>query len=137
MLDSGLPITVIGLDMCDGDAQWTDEQFVQLEGLNETGRFVAKSFGKIREFYKKNGSESVMNCDALAMMCVLYPGFVRKTINTHASCITDHSEAYSQVIFYKEGFTYDGVDNDFVYNVTLVTDAAKNKYFEIYKAAIQ
>nr|MCR5178943.1 nucleoside hydrolase [Lachnospiraceae bacterium] len=27
MLDSGLPITVIGLDMCDGDAQWTDEQF--------------------------------------------------------------------------------------------------------------
>ena len=46
-------------------------------------------------------------------------------------------ETYAEVLFYKEGFTYDGVDNDFVYNVTLVTDAAKNKYFEIYKAAIQ
>ena len=136
MLDSGLPITVIGLDMCDGDAQWTDEQFVQLEGLNETGRFVAKSFGKIREFYKKNGSESVMNCDALAMMCVLYPGFVRKTINTHASCITDHSEAYSQVIFYKEGFTYDMIKNDFEYHVVLVSEVNKSAYFNTYLEAI-
>lgn len=137
MLDSGLPVTVIGLDMCDGDAQWTDEQFVQLEALNETGRFVAKSFGKIREFYKKNGSESVMNCDALAMMCVLYPGFVRKTINTHASCITDHSEAYSQVIFYKEGFTYDMIKNDFEYHVVLVSEVNKSAYFNTYLEAIK
>ena len=107
MLDSGLPITVIGLDMCDGEAMWTDNQFTELEGLNGIGKFTAKSFGKIREFYKSNGSEDVMNCDSVAMMCALYPEFVKNTINTHASCITDEGETYSQVLFYKEGFTYD------------------------------
>lgn len=137
MLDSEIPLTIIGLDMCSEDAMWTDKQFEELEALNDTGRFVAESFGKIREFYKSNGSEDVSNCDALAMMCVLYPGFVKSTMSCHGSCITQKGETYAEVLFYKEGFTYDGVDNDFVYNVTLVTDAAKDRYFEIYKAAIQ
>ncbi len=137
MLDAGLPVTVIGLDVCDGEAQWTDAQFVQLEAQNETGRFVAKSFGKIREFYKNNGNEDVMNCDALAMMCALYPGFVKGTINTYASCITDASEANSQVIFYKEGFTYDAVKNDYDYKTVLVTEADKGAFFTNYLAALQ
>ena len=47
--------------MCDGEAIWTDNQFTELEGLNGIGKFTAKSFGKIREFYKSNGSEDVMN----------------------------------------------------------------------------
>lgn len=130
MLDSGLPITVIGLDMCDGKAMWTDDQFTELESLNDIGKFVAKSFGKIREFYKSNGSENVMNCDSVAMMCALYPEFVKNTVSTHASCITDEGETYSQVIFYKKGFTYDVVKNDFDYNVTLVTEADKAAYFK-------
>lgn len=137
MLDAGLPITVIGLDMCGGEAQWTDDQFAELEALNDTGRFVAESFGKIREFYKSNGSETVMNCDTLAVMCALCPGFVKSTINTHASCITEQGETYSQVIFYKEGFTYDVVKNDFDYNVVLVTEVDKPSYFKNYKEAIK
>ena len=137
MLDSGLPITVIGLDMCGGEAQWTDDQFAELEALNDTGRFVAKSFGKIRKFYKSNGSETVMNCDTLAVMCALRPGFVKSTINTHASCITEQGETYSQVIFYKEGFTYDVVKNDFDYNVVLVTEVDKPSYFKNYTEAIK
>ena len=137
MLDSGLPITVVGLDMCGGEAMWTDNQFAQLEGLNDTGKFVAKSFGKIREFYKSNGSENVMNCDALAMMCALNPEFLKSTVNTHASCITESGETYSQVIYYKEGFTYDAVKNDFDYNVVLVTEADKAAYFNNYLEAIR
>ena len=136
MLDSGLPITVIGLDVCDNDAMWTDSQFEELEGLNAAGSFVAKSFGKIREFYRGNGSADVMNCDSMAMMCALFPDFVRSRINTHASCITGEGETYAQVIYYKEGFTYDGAKNDFDYNVELITDADKASYFANYKAAL-
>ena len=137
MLDSGLPITVIGLDMCGGEAMWTDSQFEELESANDIGEFVAKSFGKLREFYKSNGSEDVMNCDSLAMMCVLYPGFVTDTINTHASCITEEGETFSQVIYYKEGFTYDVVKNDFDYNVTLVSGVCGSDYFDLYLQAIE
>ncbi len=138
MLDSGIDITVIGLDMCDGEAQWTNKQMEILEKTNDTGRFVAKSFGKIREFYAANGSaDSVMNCDALAMTCVLNPDFVKKTVECHASCITDPGEAYSQVIFYRKGFTYDVAANDFDYNVRLVNEVVKSDFFTMYRDAIK
>ncbi|MBR4209326.1 MAG: nucleoside hydrolase [Lachnospiraceae bacterium] len=137
LLDSGIPVTVVGLDMCGGEAQWTDEQFVELAAVNETGKFVAESFGKIREFYAANGSAgSVMNCDSLAMTCVLNPDFIQKTISCHGSCITDAGETYAQVIYYQKGFTYDVVANDFVYNVTLVSQADKGTYFDRYLSAI-
>ena len=137
MLDSGIPVTVIGLDMCGGAAQWTNAQFAELEKVNETGKFVAASFGKLREFYAANGSaDSVMNCDALAMTCALYPDFVKKTISCHASCITAPGETYAQVIYYQKGFTYDAVANDFDYNITLVADVDWESYFRRFLEAI-
>ncbi len=136
MLDSELPITIIGLDMCDGEAQWTDEQFDELSEQGEIGGFVTKSFGEIREFYRDNGSDTVMNCDALAMMCVVHPDFINETINTHASCVCEKGETYGEVIFYKEGFTYDLVDSDFDYNVKLVTDVDKKSFFSNYLDAL-
>ena len=42
------------------------------------------------------------------------------------------------MIFYKEGFTYDVVKNDFDYNnVTLVTEVDKAAYFTNYINAIR
>ena len=79
-----------------------------------------------------------MNCDTLAMMCVLYPDFVKSTVNTCASCITAEGETNSQVIFYKEGFTYDVVKNDFEqFNTVLVTNVNKAAYFNTYLNAIK
>lgn len=138
MTDFGIPVTVIGLDMCGGDAMWTDSQFEKLEKSGDTGAFVAKSFTKIREFYASNGSEgTVMNCDSLAMMCALYPEFIQDSIMTHASCITDKGETYAQVIFYKKGFTYDIVKNNFTHNVRLVTKVDSTNYFNNYLNAVE
>lgn len=138
MLDSGIPVTIIGLDMCDGAAMWTSKQFEELEKAGSIGSFVAKSFGKIREFYAANGSDdATMNCDSVAMMCVLKPDFVKASLQTHGSCQTTEGEAYAQVIFYKKGFTYDLVKNEFDYNVTLVNDVDKGAYFRLYKDAVQ
>ena len=133
MLDGGMPITVIGLDMCDGEAQWTNEQFKTLEASGEIGRFVTDSFFMIRQFYEMNGSENeVMNCDCLAMMCAVEDGFINKTIDCHGSCITEPGETYGQVIFYKKGFTYDVATNDFDYNVVLISDVDKADYFDLF-----
>jgi len=138
MLDSGIPITIIGLDMCGGEAEWTDANFAKLAKANEIGAFVASSFGKIREFYVANGSiGTVMNCDPLAVMCALYPDFVNATMKCHASCIVEEGETYAQVIFYKEGFTYDMAKNDFEYNVTLVSDVDGEDYFRNFLNAIR
>ena len=138
MLESGIPITIIGLDMCDGLSQWTNAQFDTLEKTNEIGKFVSASFGKLREFYASNGSaDSTMNCDSVAMMCMIKPDFVLSSVKAHGSCITDAGEAYAQVIFYKEGFTYDMVKNDFDYNVTLITEVDKANYFNNYLQTIK
>ena len=76
--------------------------------------------------------------DGMAMMCVLYPDFVKDSIQTHASCITQEGETYAQVIFYQEGFTYEMVPNAFdSYHVTLVTEVAKDSYFTRYLDAIK
>ena len=137
MLDAGIPVTVIGLDMCADEAMWTGAQFEDLKNTNDTGAFVTASFAKLREFYAQNGSEdATMNCDCLAMMCVLYPDFVKESVQTHASCIDEEGETYAEVLFYREGFSYDVVKNDFDYNVTLVTDVKKNEYYDRFKAAI-
>lgn len=138
MLDSGIPVTVIGYDMCGGDAAWTDEQFGRLEASGDTGRFVAKALEKIRAFYEKNGSDAVSVCDPEAIMCALHEDFIKESIKCHASCITESGETYGEVIFYKEGFTYDlEVPEDLDYNVTLVTDVDRAGYFDRYLEGIQ
>ena len=138
MLDFGAPVTVIGLDMCDGEAQWTDGQFEALSASGAIGRFVTDSFSGLRAFYAQNGSVGlVMNCDSLAMLCAIEPGFVNRTIQCHGSCLTEPGEAYAQVIFYKEGFIYDVAANDFDYNVSLVSDVDKDDYFNTYLCRIQ
>lgn len=133
MLDFGVPVTIVGLDMCSNRAQWTNEQFTMLRSSGIIGRFIADSFSKIRKFYADNGSSgSVMNCDSVAMLAALEPDFVRKTAACHGSCLTDPGEAYAQVIFYQQGFTYDVASNDFDYNVTLVTEVDSSRYFSRY-----
>ena len=78
------------------------------------------------------------NCDALAMMCLVHPEFVSETVQCHASCITAPGETLGQVIFYREGFTYDALpDVSPDYNVTLVTRVNASDFFDLYLAAIR
>ncbi len=138
VLDFGIPVTIVGLDMCGGEAMWTGTQFDKLGKTNNIGAFITTSFGKIREFYASNGSaDATMNCDSVAMMCMIKPDFVRSSVKAHGSCITDQGETYAQVIFYQEGFTYDVVSNDFDHNVTLITDVDKANYFNNYLQIIK
>ncbi|MCR4746383.1 MAG: nucleoside hydrolase [Lachnospiraceae bacterium] len=138
LLDSKLNISIIGLDVCGGDAMWTTENFEKLKKANEIGKFVDSSFNKLRDFYRKNGIDgSIMNCDALAMMCVLNPDFVTKEINCHGSCITEKGETFGQVIFYLKGFTYDVADtSDYDFNVSLVNEVKSDEYFDRFLKAI-
>ena len=92
----------------------------------------------IRDFYASNGSAgAVMNCDALAMTCALYPSFIRNTIQCHGSCIIEPGETWGEVLFYQKGFTFDAVSNDFDYNVTLITDVDRERFFSNYLSAIR
>ncbi len=137
MLEFGLPVTVVGLDVCGGESMWSDLQFAKLKESGEIGRFVAESFSGIRQYYAENGSEGlVSNCDAAAMLCALRPDFIKDTTLCHGSCVTDPGETFAQVLFYQEGFTYDLSEGDYDYNVTVVSDVDRPRYFNLYMNAI-
>lgn len=130
LLDFDVPVTIIGLDVCDGDSKWNDENFKELTQSGMIGWFVADAFRIIREYYAKNGSVgSVMNCDGTAMMCVVYPDFVNDSRQCHGSCITEPGETYGQVLFYQKGFSYDMVSGDYDYNVTLICGVKREAFF--------
>ena len=138
MLDSGIPVTVTGLDMCMGDSMWSDEQFRKLEASGDAGAFLSKAFAKIRDFYRGNGEESVAVCDPVALLCAMDEDFLRDSITCHGSCITEEGETYGEVLFYKKGFTYDwDVPEGLVYNVRLVTDVDRTGYFDRYLRGIK
>ena len=138
VLDFGVPVTVIGLDVCDGESKWSDDNFEKLAKFGKVGRFVTDSFRQIREFYKSNGSAgSVMNCDGTAMICVVCPEIISDSRQCHGSCITESGETYGQVIFYQKGFKYDLTSGeDFDYNVTLVSDVDRRACFMEYLSRI-
>ncbi|MBO4394718.1 MAG: nucleoside hydrolase [Eubacterium sp.] len=138
MLESGIPITVVGLDVCGGRTRLTDQQFEALKNLNDVGYFIATSFRKLREFDAANGSpDKSMDCDGCAMMCCLDPDFTTESIPVYGSCITEPGETYGQVIFYKKGFTYDVAGNDYDYHVALTENVDRTKFYEWFRAVIQ
>ena len=133
LLEFGAPVTIVGLDVCGGASMWSDHVFEKLHKAGDIGRFVADSFAGIRQYYAQNGFESlVSNCDGVAMMCVLRPDFIKEKLQCHGSCVTDPGETYGQVIFYRQGYTYDLSAGDFDYNVTLVSEVDRSRFFTRY-----
>ncbi len=137
MLDSGIPVTIAGLDMCE-DCAWSSKDFDKLEKTNETGSFITKSFTEIRKFYAANDvGEEVQICDPVIVMCALDPDFMNESIKCHASCIADSGETYGLVIYYIDGFTYDSQIKFDDYNINVITDIDASEYFDNFVKAIK
>ena len=130
MLELGVPVTVIGLDM-DDEPTWTDEaKLEEMKKGSEIQRFIATATRKLLEFKKGNGIPAVDLPDAVAMGCLVWPDFVEETTLCYGSCITDPGETYGMVIFYKDGFTYDSMPKIGKCNVSVVTKAKKNEFVD-------
>ena len=137
LMDSGLPVTVLGLDMCQGDALWGKEEFDTLSAAAGLPAFVADSFTVFRRDFTEGGFDGLVNnCDAVAMMCVVQEDFVTDTISCQGSCIIDSGEAYGQVIYYLENVGYDMVEKELAYATTLVSGIRAGEFFERYLAAV-
>lgn len=100
MLNSGIPITVAGFDLCLGDAALTPDE---LDGLTNTslGRFIAEGNRVKLAFNEKlTGIPFVDLPDAVAMAAVLHPDVVTESVTAHCYCCTKETPAYGQVIIY-------------------------------------
>ncbi len=125
MLELGVPVTVIGLDM-DDEPTWVSEaQWKEMGKGSRLQVFIHKATGKLLEFKQGNGINALDLPDAVAMACLVWPDFVTGTAKCYGSCITAKGETHGMVIFYKEGFTYDSMPIIGEANVTVVTKAKK------------
>jgi len=98
LLKSGIPITIIGLDMCLGDSSLNEEDLKKLSELSYKGSFVEKCTSKILEHnIKVFGSYNADIPDAVAVSACLWNETVKDKTNVFCECITEDDEHYGQV----------------------------------------
>ena len=130
MLELGVPVTVIGLDM-DDEPTWTyEEKLQEMREGNEIQRFMAACTHKLLEFKKRNGIPAVDLPDAVAMACLVWPDFVQETTLCYGSCITTPGETYGMLVYYKNGFTYDSMPQIGKCNISVVSKAKKDEFVD-------
>ena len=130
MLELGVPVTVIGLDMAD-EPTWIGEDALRRMGEGSPAqRFLARAVGKLLAFKKGNGIAAVDLPDAVAMACLVWPDYVQGTALCCGSCLTELTEAYGMVIFYRDGFVYDSMPKTGQPNVSVVTKAKKTEFVQ-------
>ena len=121
VLSSGIPITVVGLDMCEDDSTvFSKLDMKELAEGSEQGAFLVKSWGKLLDFREKNKNLNTVDvCDAVAMACMVIDNMILETKECHAVCITDDSAAYGQVIFFRKDMAYDSMPKISNYETTV------------------
>ena len=132
MLDSGIKITIIGLDVCETVEAFFDSiQLTAMANGNPALQFASLSFSKLLEFrMRTRGVDNVDLCDAIAMGCLIWSDYVVDGIDCSASCITHDCEARGQVIFYRTDLAYDSMPEIGNANVRLVTGVNLENYYE-------
>jgi purine nucleosidase len=132
MLDSGIDITIVGLDVCEtAKAHLSSLQLAAMERIGPVLQYVSRSFRKLLEFRKRTrGLDNVDICDAIAMGCLIWSDYIVDEINCSAVCINHDCEAHGQVIFYRTDIVYDSMPEIGDANVRLVTDVNLDHYFE-------
>ncbi len=133
MLDSGIPVTIIGLDVCDSqDALISGDELNKMEHGNDLQRYVALSFSKLLAYREETqGQDNVDICDAIAMSNVIWPDLTGDILLCHATCITDgECAAHGEVIFYRTDITYDSMPDFGDPNVILIVNENYNDLYQ-------
>lgn len=129
LFDSGLPITVIGLDTNVESTYITREDQTALVQGNELEYYIGTALNGLMKFNQTAIGQDIATLpDPIAMGCVLWSDYIQESVTCHASVITDPGETYGQVLFYKEGHGYDvsfSFDN---YNVAVVTETRSDLF---------
>ena len=137
MLDSGVPVTVVGLDIMNSEVRLNAEILTAMKNSSPTQRFIALANEKYLNFCRDElHSSDALFCDPVTMAVALWDDFVLETATCHASCITEPNETYGQVLFYRKNHMYDTMVTFDSYPVEVVTKIKGAEFFPRYRAAI-
>ncbi len=102
MLDFGVPVTIVGYDMCVGETAWTAEDTARLlANGSEVAQYAVRINSKLREYSMAHcGQDLIDVCDAVALGCMLWPEVIKGTAACVSHVCTGEPETYGQVILY-------------------------------------
>jgi len=123
MLDSGIPVTIIGFDMCEGDIGMDVDELTFLSKSGKVGKFLDEATKVLLEFNRQTRSVSMVDLpDAVAMAVALWKDeFVLSKKKCHALCCYNDGPLYGQVVFYEQGRTYEAMPEISDYNAEVIT----------------
>lgn len=101
MLESEIPITIIGFDLCLGPAAFVGSEVDEIAKKGPIVNFAMSCTAALRKFnIKRRGFDSIDLPDAVAMGVALWDDLVIEDVSCYAFCCTQEKQAYGQVILY-------------------------------------
>ena len=101
VLTSGIPMTIMGFDLCLGQAAMQKEDLEYLKKASSAGAFAAKCTTALLNYnLQKRGEYFVDLPDAVAMGVALWPDIVKEDVYAYCYCCTKEEPAYGQVIIF-------------------------------------
>lgn len=101
LLESGIPITIIGFDLCIGEAAWNREDMARISNSGPAGRFAVDCNTQLLRYnLRRSGRHIVDLPDAVAMGAALWPDMVTGTREVYAYCCIGDARCYGQVVLY-------------------------------------
>ncbi|MBQ6240732.1 MAG: nucleoside hydrolase [Firmicutes bacterium] len=110
MLDSGIPVSIAGFDLCVGDIEIDLDELAEIAAASPQGAFLKDATAVLLDFNRKTRGQDLIDLpDAVAMACSIWPETVADRINVYCYTCIDNGPCYGQVIFYREGSTYESM----------------------------
>lgn len=126
MLDSGIPVTIAGFDLCTGEIGFDKKELAILEAGNAPGKFLEKATKVILQFnIDTRGAYLVDLPDAIAVAAALWDDFVTGSVECFCTCSTLPGETYGQVIMYRKGSTYESMPAIKGYNSRVISSVSE------------
>lgn len=104
MLRSGIPITIIGFDLCTGEATLNRRDIEILSAGGPMAKFSVDCNKALISYNLRRSGEYVIDLpDAVAMAVALWDDIVLDRTTAYCHCCTKEERAYGQVIIYPKG----------------------------------
>lgn len=101
LLQSGIPVTVIGFDMCLGESAWNKADLEAVRASGPVGRFAVECNTELLNYNLRRSGEHIVDLpDAVAMGVALWDDFVLESRPVYCHCCVEDGPCYGQVIVY-------------------------------------
>ncbi len=108
MLESGIPITIIGFDLCLGEAAVSEQELNSLSVAGTLGKFACDCTSKLKQYnFERSGVYQIDLPDAVAMAVALWEDIVLDKRSCNCYCCTLEKQAYGQVIVADSSVAYE------------------------------